>query len=168
TLRRQAEAAAESQGERVQRFEQSTGQAIQSLSGQVEQLLAQSMETNKSLQTSVAALAGATDRAMAGLNAGADTLRAAATDFAKAGSGVSETMRSATTATETIKTASTQLSMATENAKGIFADYGRTRDAFATMVAELRQTVDSAKKDAAMTSELIGKIQAATRELVAA
>ncbi len=168
TLRQQAEAAAESQGQRAQRFEQSTGHAIQSLSGQVEQLLAQSMETNKSLQTSVAALAGATDRAMAGLNAGADTLRLAATDFAKAGSGVSETMRSATAHTESIKAASTQLSMATDNAKGIFADYGRTRDTFATMVAELRQTVEAAKKDAGMTSELIGKIQAATRELVAA
>lgn len=168
TLRQQAEAAAESQGQRSQRFEESTGQAIQSLSGQVEQLLAQSMETNKSLQTSVAALAGATDRAMAGLNSGAETLYVAATDFAKAGSGVSETMRSATAATESIKTAATQLSMATDNAKGVFADYGRTRDTFATMVSELKQTVEAAKRDASMTSELIEKIQAATRELVAA
>lgn len=168
TLRKQSEEAAESQGQRVQRFEESTGQAINSLSGQVEQLLAQSMETNKSLQTSVSALAGATDRAMASLNSGAETLYVAASDFAKAGSGVSETMRSASAATDSIKTASAQLSMATENAKGIFADYGRTRDTFAAMVAELRQTFESAKKDASMTSELIGKIQAAARELAVA
>jgi len=168
TLRKQAEEAAESQGQRVQRFEASTGKAIHSLSGQVEQLLAQSMETNKSLQTSVASLAGATDRAMAGLNSGAETLYAASTDFAKAGAGVAETMRSATSATESIKTASAQLTMATDSAKGILADYGRTRDTFASMLTELRQTFDSAKKDAAMTSELISKIQAATRELVAA
>lgn len=168
TLRMQAEEAAESQGQRAQRFEDSTGQAINSLSGQVELLLAQSMETNKSLQTSVSALAGATDRAMASLNSGAETLYVAASDFAKAGSGVSETMRSASAATDSIKTASTQLSMATDNAKGIFADYARTRDTFATMVAELRQTLESAKKDAAMTSELIGKIQAAARELAVA
>ncbi|AVA37162.1 anti-phage ZorAB system protein ZorA [Cupriavidus metallidurans] len=168
TLRKQSEEAAESQGLRVQRFEESTGQAINSLSGQVEQLLVQSMETNKSLQTSVSALAGATDRAMASLNSGAETLYVAASDFAKAGSGVSETMRSASAATDSIKTASAQLSMATDNAKGIFADYARTRDTFATMVAELRQTFESAKKDAGMTSELIGKIQAAARELAVA
>ncbi|REE87247.1 anti-phage ZorAB system protein ZorA [Cupriavidus plantarum] len=168
TLRKQSEEAAESQGQRVQRFEESTGQAINSLSGQVEQLLAQSMETNKSLQTSVSALAGATDRAMASLNSSAETLYVAASDFAKAGSGVSETLRSASAATDSIKTASAQLSMATDNAKGIFADYGRTRDTFAAMVAELRQTFESAKKDASMTSELIGKIQAATRELAVA
>lgn len=168
TLRKQSEEAAESQGQRVQRFEESTGQAIHSLSGQVEQLLVQSMETNKSLQTSVSALAGATDRAMASLNSGAETLYVAASDFAKAGSGVSETMRSASAATDSIKTASAQLSMATDNAKGIFADYARTRDTFATMVAELRQTFESAKKDAGMTSELIGKIQAAARELAVA
>lgn len=168
TLRKQAEEAAESQGQRAERFEESTGQAINSLSGQVEQLLSQSMETNKSLQTSVSALAGATDRAMASLNSGVETLYVAASDFAKAGSGVSETMRSASAATDSIKTASAQLSMATDNAKGIFADYARTRDTFAAMVAELRQTFESAKKDAAMTSELVGKIQAAARELAAA
>ncbi|KAA0090980.1 anti-phage ZorAB system protein ZorA [Burkholderia gladioli] len=168
TLRKQAEDAAESQGQRAQRFEESTGQAINSLSGQIEQLLSQSMETNKSLQTSVSALAGATDRAMASLNSGVETLYVAASDFAKAGSGVSETMRSASTATDSIKTASAQLSMATDNAKGIFADYARTRDTFATMIAELRQTFESAKKDASMTSELVGKIQTAARELAAA
>lgn len=168
TLREQAEEASESQGQRSRRFEESTGQAISSLSVQVEQLLAQSMETNKSLQSSVAALAGATDRSIASLNSGAETLYVAANDFAKAGAGVSETMRSATVATESIKVASTQLAMATENAKVIFADYARARDTFATMVAELRQTLESAKKDAALTSELIGKIQAAAHELAAA
>ncbi|WP_230941557.1 anti-phage ZorAB system protein ZorA [Burkholderia cepacia] len=109
TLRQQAEAAAESQGQRTQRFEESTDRAINSLSGQIDQLLAQSMETNKSLQASVSALAGATDRAMASLNSGAETLYVAASDFAKAGSGVSETMRSATAATDSIKAACAEL-----------------------------------------------------------
>jgi hypothetical protein len=54
TLRKQAEQADLAQGDRSRRFEESTDQAISSLSGQVEQLLSQSMETNKSLQVSVA------------------------------------------------------------------------------------------------------------------
>lgn len=165
TLRKQAEQAETAQGDRARRFEESSGQAISSLSGQVEQLLSQSMETNKSLQNSVAALAGATDRAISGLSSGAETLYVAACDFAKAGNGVTETMKQSAAATEALKSSSNQLVVATDGARGIIADYARTRDVFATMVVELRQTIENAKRDAAMTSELIARIQAATKEL---
>lgn len=168
TLRKQAEQADDAQGDRARRFEQSTGQAISSLSGQVEQLLSQSMETNKSLQDSVAALAGATDRAISGLNSGAETLYTAASDFAKAGNGVTETMKLSATAAEALKSSSNQLVAATDGAKGMIADYARTRDVFATMVNELKQTVEGAKREAAMTTELITRIQAATTALAAA
>lgn len=165
TLRKQAEQADAAQGDRHRRFEESTGHAISSLSGQVEQLLAQSIETNKSLQVSVAALASATDRAISGLNSGVETLYVAASDFAKAGNGVTETMKLSAMATESLKASSNQLVSATDGAKGVIADYARTRDVFATMVGELKLTVENAKRDAAMTSELISRIQAATKEL---
>ncbi|WP_010104807.1 anti-phage ZorAB system protein ZorA [Verminephrobacter aporrectodeae] len=167
-LRMQAEQAAESQGERHARFEQTTGQAIGSLSGQVEQLLGQSMETNKSLQNTVASLAQATDKAITGMKSGAETLYLAATDFAKAGQGVSETMRASTTATEAIKAASTQLTMSTDGARAIFADYAKTRDTFALMVAELKATFENTKRDVSMTSEIIGRIETATQQLAIA
>jgi hypothetical protein len=147
TLRKQAEQADAAQGDRSRRFEESTGQAISSLSGQVEQLLSQSMETNKSLQISVTALASATDRAISGLNSGAETLYVAANDFAKAGNGVTETMKLSATATESLKASSNQLVAATDGARGIIADYARARDVFATMVAELKLTVENAKRD---------------------
>lgn len=167
-LRRQAEQAAESQGARHARFEQTTGQAIGSLSGQVEQLLSQSMETNKSLQNTVASLSQATDKAITGMNSGAETLLAAATDFAKAGQGVSETMRASTTATEAIKAASTQLTISTDGARSIIADYAKTRDTFAVMIAELKTTFENAKRDASMTSEIIGRIEKAAQHLAIA
>jgi hypothetical protein len=164
-LRRQAEVSAESQGQRHERFEIATGAAIGSLSTQMESLLAQSVETNKSLQDTVARLAGATDKAITGMNSGAETLYLAASDFAKAGQGVSETMRASTVATETIKAASSQLSMATDGARGIFEDYGKTRDTFALMVSELKLTIDNAKREASMTSEIIARIEAAATQL---
>jgi sugar-specific transcriptional regulator TrmB len=164
-LRKQAEQAAESQGERHSRFEQTTGQAIGSLSSQVEQLLAQSMETNKSLQNTVASLAQATDKAISGMNSGAETLYVAASDFAKAGQGVSETMQASVVVTEAIKAASTQLTSSTDGARAIFADYAKTRDTFALMVAELERTFENAKRDASMTSEIIGRIETAAQQL---
>ena len=164
-LRKQAEASAESQGKRQERFESATGAAIGSLSEQMERLLAQSVETNRSLQDTVARLAGATDKAIAGMNSGAETLFVAASDFAKAGQGVSDTMKASTAAVEAIKGASGQLTLATDGARSLFADYGKTRDTFATKGADLKQTVENAKREASMTSEIIAKIEAAAAQL---
>jgi len=167
-LRRQAESSAETQGQRQERFEVATGAFIGSLSEQMERLLAQSIETNSSLQDSVAKLAGATDKAIAGMNAGAETLYIAANDFAKAGQGVSNTMKASTAAVEAIRGASGQLTLATDGARDLFADYGRTRDIFSQMVIELKQTIENSKREASMTSEFVGRIEAATTQLGAA
>lgn len=164
-LRRQAEDAAASQGERQERLERATGDAVGSLSGQVEKLLAQSMETNESLRASVSGLAQATDKAITGMNSGAEKLLVASTSFARAGEGVSETMRAASIAGEAIKDASSQLTGATEQARGILADHARTRDAFALMVDQLKATVENAKRDASMTSEIVARIEAAAKQL---
>lgn len=164
-LRRQAEESAESQGRRQERFEQSTGNAVQSLSAQMESLMAQSIETNRSLQDTVARLSDATGEAIAGMNQGAETLYVAASDFAKAGQGVAETMRAAGEATGNIKVAAGTLSAATSAAKEVLTDYGRTRDSFAAMVSDLKSVTENARRDAAMTSEIIARIEAAAGKL---
>jgi len=164
-LRKQAEDAAESQGRRQERFDESAGRAVATLSSQMESLLAQSVETNRSLQDTVARLSGATRDAITGMNQGAETLYVAASDFAKAGQGVSETMRAATEAVANIKVASGTLTAATSAAKDVLSDYGRTRDSFSAMVAELKSVTENARRDAAMTSEIIGRIEAAALKL---
>lgn len=167
-LRRQAEESAEAQGRQQERFEESTGNAVQTLSAQMEGLLAQSVETNRSLQESVSALSRATGDAIAGINQGAETLYVAASDFAKAGQGVSETMRSASEATAGIKTAAATLSTAANATRDVLADYARTRDSFAAMVAELKSVTENARRDAAMTSEIISRIESAAKKLAEA
>lgn len=164
-LRRQAEEAAEIQGRRQEKFEESTGKAVQTLSTQMERLLTQSVETNRSLQESVAALSRATSEAIASMNQGAETLYIAASDFAKAGQGVTETMRTASETTANIKSASGTLSTATSAVKDVLADYARTRDSFAAMVAELKSVTENARRDAAMTTEIIARIEAAAGKL---
>ncbi|MCW5238680.1 anti-phage ZorAB system protein ZorA [Verminephrobacter eiseniae] len=167
-LRRQAEESAESQGKRQERFESATGAAIGSLSGKMEQLLAQSAKTNESLQETVARLADAANTAIADMNSGAATLSAAARDFANAGKGVSDTMKASTAAVEAIQGASGQLKLAADGARSLFADYGKTRDTFAAMVTELKQTVENAKREASMTSGIIDQIKEAAAQLGAA
>ncbi len=164
-LRRQAEESAVVQGQRQERFEESTGRAIQSLSEQMEGLLAQSVETNRSLQDSVEALSRASVNAIERMNQGAETLYVASSDFAKAGQGVSETMRSATQASSNINTASATLVEATNATKIVLADYSRSMSSFTAMLNELKSVTENARRDAAMTSEIIGRIESATQKL---
>ena len=152
-------------GQQQERFEQSTDKAVESLSSKIESLMTQLVETNRSLENTVAQLSGATTQAIAGMNEGAKTLSTAAADFAKAGQGVADTMKAAGEATGNIKVASGTLSAATSAVKDVLADYGHTRDAFANMVTELKSVTENARRDAAMTSEIIARIESATGKL---
>jgi ABC-type transporter Mla subunit MlaD len=167
-LRKQAEEAAEAQNARSSRFEAAASAAIQAMSGQVEKMVGISQETNRALQSSVAGLERASYKAITEMNSGAEKLLSASTEFAKSGQAVSETMRAATSATESIRAASGQLSNAADSVKATIAEYGKTRDVFATMIADLKETFDTAKKDAGMTTQLVQKLEAASHQLAIA
>jgi ABC-type transporter Mla subunit MlaD len=167
-LREQAENDAKSQGQRHRDFADATGQAMATLSDQVVQLLSRSAETNRALQDAVGGLANSTNTAIAGLNSGAETLMVAASDFAKAGGKVAETMRASATAVETLRAASNQIAASMETARGIFEGYARTSDTFGNMVTTLKTVIDNASREASVTSELIAQIKSATAALVEA
>lgn len=167
-LSKQAEAAAEAQNARSSRFEAAATAAIQAMSGQVEKMVGISQETNRALQSSVAGLERASYKAITEMNSGAEKLLSASTEFAKSGQAVSETMKAATSATESIRAASGQLSIAADGVKATIAEYAKTRDAFATMIADLKETFETAKKDAGMTTQLVQKLEAASRQLAIA
>ena len=167
-LNKQAEEAAEAQNARSSRFEVAASAAIQAISGQVEKMVGISQETNRALQSSVAGLERASYKAITEMNSGAEKLLSASTEFAKSGQAVSETMRAATSATESIRAASGQLSNAADSVKATIAEYGKTRDVFATMIADLKETFDTAKKDAGMTTQLVQKLEAASHQLAIA
>lgn len=164
-LQTQAAATADSQEKQSDRVAKQAGDAVLTLSGQVENLMAQSLETSRSLQTSVASLSKATGDAIAGMNSGAETLYVAAADFAKAGQGVAETMIASSAATEKIHTAAQTLFTAINATQQILQDYGKTRDVFALMVSELKSTIESAKKEASMTEDIVAKLEAASTQL---
>ena len=47
----------------------------------------------------------------------------------------------------------------------ILGDYRKNRDTFAIMVADLKTTIQNAKKEAFMTSDIVEKLQAAATQL---
>lgn len=139
--------------------------AVTNLSGQVEMLIAQLVKTSGDLSSNISALTSVTTSAIDRMNSGAETLVIAADDFAKAGQGVTDTMNAATDATGKIQSSAQSLSTATTSVQQIFADYRRTSDALAAMLADLKTTMDTAKKEASLTTQLVSQLKAAADQL---
>lgn len=145
--------------------QQTHEQAVTTLSAQMERLMAQSIETKNTLQETVAALSRAVNDAIERMNQGAETLHKAASDFAKAGEGVTKTMQSATEASANMQSTAATLSRTASAAAEVLADYARTRDVFAAMVANLESVIENARKEASLTEEIISRFQQAAEIL---
>jgi hypothetical protein len=147
------------------RFFDQTGTIVGGLSREIENLLRQSSETTLGLRDSVTALAEATRDSVTRMNAGAELLYGASSDFAKAGQSVAATIQGAGGAMDRIQTATEFLSSTMKGSTEILEEYKKSRDAFAMMVADLKATIQNAKKEAAMTSELVAKLEGASLQL---
>ncbi|MBF0185962.1 MAG: anti-phage defense ZorAB system ZorA [Magnetococcales bacterium] len=165
TLRHQAEEADYSQGKRQERFEESTGNVVKMISAQIERLLSHSVQSSQSLQESVASFSMATSEASARMNHGTEILSKAAADFAQAGQGVAKTMVAATEATAHIQHSSATISTAVASAREVLNDYTKISHSIASMVTEFKSITDSLRRDSAMTSEMIARIDSATNKL---
>ncbi len=164
-LHDQARISGERQRDEGTRFLDQTGTIVGGLSREIENLLRQSSETTLGLRDSVAALAEATRDSVARMNAGAELLYGASSDFAKAGQSVAATIQGAGGAMERIQSATQSLTSAMNGTIEVLDEYKKSREAFAMMVADLKATIQNARKEAAITSELVAKLEAAALQL---
>jgi hypothetical protein len=164
-LQEQANRSSEQQREQSATFAGQTGRAVTDLSNEVQNLIRQSVEINRSLQGSVTALSDATSDSISRMNSGAELLYVASNDFAKAGDGVTASLNGSSGAIDKIQAASKSLGDAMNGTIAILGDYKSNRDAFAMIVADLKATIQNAKKEAFMTSDLVEKLQAAASQL---
>jgi hypothetical protein len=164
-LHSQVESTANRQDEHVSRFSRETSSAIGSISKEVEQLISQSMQTNQSLQASVAQLSASTNDSITKMNSGAEMLYVASTDFAKASHGVIDSIRLSNDAVGKIQEVSRSLTAASNTTQQVSAEYARSRDVFAVMVGDLKLTVENAKREAAMTTEVLANLRVASEQL---
>ncbi|MGE5466983.1 MAG: hypothetical protein ACM3Y9_06105 [Ignavibacteria bacterium] len=167
-LQDQVKSTADVQGEQSERIARQAGEAVGGMASQVERLIVRSVEASQSVQAAVDKLAAVTTDAVGGMNAGADKLAAAATDFAQAGQGITATLKAAEGATETINFAANTLSTAAAATQRTLAMHAQAHEAFAALVADFRATVEAAKRDAALSAELVDRLHAAAGQLSAA
>ena len=164
-LQEQARSSLERQNQESTRFAEQTGATVMGLSREVEKFLRESGETSRSLQNSVTTLAEVTRDSIGRMKSGAELLYAASSDFAKAGERVTASMNGSGRAQEKIEAATHLLGGAMNSATEVLDDYKKSRDVFAMMVEDLKGTIQNAKKEAFMTSDLIERLGAAAAQL---
>jgi hypothetical protein len=109
-----------------------------------------------------------TSDAIVGMNAGAETLAIAAGDFARAGQGISGTLNLAQGLSGQLMQSASSLTSASHTMETLLVDYKATRDGISTMLHAVQAAVESAKKEASFTADVLQKLDAASGRLVAA
>jgi hypothetical protein len=98
-------------------------------------------------------------------NAGRDSIDRVAGSLDSAGQGVGLAADVFGTASRELQAAATAIAAASVGASDLMRDHRDARDAFATMVADLRETVGLARREAALTGELVARMEAAAGSL---
>lgn len=165
SLRAQTEAAARSNAEQGQRLATETDGAIAKLAALTEDLTKRAGAVAGEVRSAVEAMRGATIDASANLNRGVDLLLSAANRFAQAGQDVAGVLDRTGAISERLSNAAGSVSQASAALQGVVADHAATRTALADMLTDLRATIENARKEAALTEDILSRIEAATEKL---
>jgi hypothetical protein len=120
------------------------------------------------MKAAVQAMRSSTGEALTKMNNGADTLYLASKDFAKAGEGVTTSLNKTAGLADQLTQAAGAIGSATNSLSSVFADYQKARDAMTELVGSMQLIVEQARRDAAMSHDVVSRIEAATEKLISA
>jgi len=124
--------------------------------------------TNDRMMAFAGQVSGATSHTVEKMNDGAQTLHAAVGEFTKTAKEVSSLISSAADASGALTQSSQSMTAATRALEGIVIDYRASRDVLSRMLTELKETVENAKKEASLTSDILHRIEGAAAKLAQA
>lgn len=134
---------------------------VQALANGVNDAVVEMKKTVESMRSS-------TNDALTKMNAGANTLSGAATEFAKAGQGVVGTLDKSKGVADQLSQASVAITSVTSGLTGVLSDYKSARDSMSDLVNGMKLIVEQARKEASMSDEVLKRIEGATTKLIAA
>ncbi|PXW22308.1 anti-phage ZorAB system protein ZorA [Paraburkholderia caballeronis] len=159
------QAAAVDEAERTDRLANQATQLVGGLTGQVESLLGAVSDQVSKTQQNVDALSQVSLRAIDGMNQGAVTMGTAAQRFETAGGAVTTVFERSTKVAETLGGASSALQAASTAVQRGFEQYDSTRRAVEGHVAALTTLIESAKREAGVSQELVASIKASAEAM---
>ena len=125
-------------------------------------------EAVRSIQMAITQMSEVTTSALTGMNQGAENLILATDDFSKAGQSVAGVLHEATGVATKLSLSADAVSTATGAIESIVSDYATIRQQLNEMIQVLKSTVESAKKEASLTTDVLTRINQATDKLAAA
>ena len=162
-----AERSAE-QAAREQRHAQMAADHMGQVGAEFSRLNGGVSEMMQGIQATVASLDAVSANLVTKLNNGADTLLLAAAEFGKSGREASKSFSDMAAVSNGLSGAATLVSNASRSLDSVVSDYKSARDGVAQMVSSLKETAEVAARDASLTSDLVGRIEAAAAKLAAA
>jgi methyl-accepting chemotaxis protein len=143
-------------------------QSVDDLAAKIAAQTAAIDQAAQAMRNGVADLGSSVNENVRLMGAGAADMRAAAAAFPDSSKAIADVFeRSRTVATELNQTAMT-LKASSSDVQSVVGDYRAARETFAGLVDGLRGLVDTAKRDVSMTSDLVGRLEAAAQKLAAA
>ncbi|MCP1118907.1 anti-phage ZorAB system protein ZorA [Robbsia andropogonis] len=147
--------------------ERATG-AVAAMSGSVDAVVKELSDATAQMAQSVTAITHATSSSIERMNAGAEKLGNASRDFAEAGKHVTGIISQTADISSKLTTTAGSLASGAGAIQELLGDYRSHRDSIGQLVTELRATVDSARKEAALTGDILNRIETSTSHLGAA
>ena len=158
-LKAAGEQAAGSHSEREGRMAAQAGETVAKIAAFAEGLAGEIRALTGEIQNTTNAMRTITSDSVSRMNSGAETLSRAADEFTKAGLSVSGVLQQATGISRGLNEAASSLSSSSTVLQGVVADHAKTREALAAMLADLRGTVENAKREASLTSDILARIR---------
>lgn len=149
-------------------FAETTNATVDGIGGMVQTLAEEVRSASDAMRQSVGSLSQSSRESIDKLNSGAEVLYMASSEFAKAGKGVTDTVRESGRAVETMTGAANLLGGIVKDVRSILSENEKAKDTFGAMVSDLRNLVENAKREASMSEEVIVSIRHAAEQLSSA
>lgn len=138
---------------------------VNAMSESVESVIKELGAATTQMAQSIATLTQATTSSVDGMIAGAELLGTASRNFATTGDRVSGVMRQAADVSAKLAETSGGLTSSASAMQEVLRDYRSQRDAVSQLVTELRATVETARKEAALTGDVLSRIESSAARL---
>jgi hypothetical protein len=155
----------ESSQVREQAMSDRSSQVVSAMTESVEAVVMELNAAISEIARSLSTLTQVTSTSVDKMYAGAEKLGSASRDFASAGERVSGVMGQAATVSAKFSETSGALTSGATAIQELLRDYSSQRAAVATLVTELRTTVESARKEASLTGDILARIEGSAQKL---
>lgn len=154
--------------ETVDKISAETTGMLATLTGLFESHQRAAAEAVRSIQAAITQMSEVTTSALSGMNQGAENLIIATDDFSKAGQSVAGILHEATGVATKLSLSADAVSISTRAMETIVGDYSTVRQQLNEMIQALKGTVESARKEASLTADVLTRIDHATQKLATA